>query len=194
MTAWRAFLVSLVIVATLAGGAVWFVLVGRQADQRIDIRYTEGAAAVVPLGIQAGMSSASTFDIANPLAGDATAIAKGKHLYRSLNCAGCHGYTAKGNMGPNLTDPLWRYGGRPVDVYKSIYEGRPKGMPAWGNALPPQSIWQIAAYIQSLGGTRPHATPAAREAGAQSNSSKAETGDVAPDKIKPQAGPERQDQ
>ncbi|MDQ2804813.1 MAG: cytochrome c [Pseudomonadota bacterium] len=30
-------------------------------------------------------------------------------------------------------------------------------MPAWGKALPPQAIWLIVAYIQSLGGTFPAA-------------------------------------
>jgi cytochrome c oxidase cbb3-type subunit 3 len=56
-------------------------------------------------------------------------------------------------MGPDLTDKAWRYGGTPIEVYKSIYEGRPQGMPAWGNTLPTQPVWQLVAYIQSLGGT-----------------------------------------
>jgi cytochrome c oxidase cbb3-type subunit 3 len=71
----------------------------------------------------------------------------------SMNCAGCHGYDAKGGMGPNLTDTYWRYGGTPERIYESILNGRPKGMPAWGLALPPQHIWQLVAFIQSLGGT-----------------------------------------
>jgi len=74
-----------------------------------------------------------------------------------MNCAGCHGYDAKGGMGPDLTDTEWRYGGTPIDIYKSIYEGRAQGMPAWGNALPTTPIWQLVAYIQSLGGTLPAA-------------------------------------
>jgi hypothetical protein len=56
-------------------------------------------------------------------------------------------------MGPNLTDSGWRYGGVPASIFSSIYEGRPQGMPAWNPALPPQDIWKIVAYIQSLGGT-----------------------------------------
>ncbi|MEP7245346.1 MAG: c-type cytochrome, partial [Gammaproteobacteria bacterium] len=70
-----------------------------------------------------------------------------------MNCAGCHGYGAKGNMGPNLTDGYWRYGGVPASIFNSIYQGRPQGMPAWNPALPPQDIWKIVAYIQSLGGS-----------------------------------------
>jgi cytochrome c oxidase cbb3-type subunit 3 len=58
-------------------------------------------------------------------------------------------------MGPDLTDRFWRYGGTPVQIYKSIYEGRPKGMPAWGRALPARSLWELTAYVQSLGGSFP---------------------------------------
>ncbi len=58
-------------------------------------------------------------------------------------------------MGPALNDKYWRYGGTPAQIYKSIYEGRPKGMPAWGTALPPNDIWQLVAYIESLGGSFP---------------------------------------
>jgi cytochrome c oxidase cbb3-type subunit 3 len=72
-----------------------------------------------------------------------------------MNCAGCHGYTAEGAMGPDLTDTYWRYGGTPAEIYKSIYEGRPQGMPAWGRALPAREIWEVVAYIESLGGSFP---------------------------------------
>jgi cytochrome c oxidase cbb3-type subunit 3 len=58
-------------------------------------------------------------------------------------------------MGPDLTDTYWRYGGSPADIYKSIYEGRPQGMPAWGRALSPDVIWKLVAYIESKGGAFP---------------------------------------
>ncbi|HZP86155.1 MAG TPA: c-type cytochrome, partial [Burkholderiales bacterium] len=87
--------------------------------------------------------------------GNPTAVQEGKNLFIKMNCAGCHGYDAGGGMGPSLVDHYWRYGGVPVSVYKSIYEGRPQGMPAWGRALPPQEIWKIVAYLESLGGTFP---------------------------------------
>ena len=56
-------------------------------------------------------------------------------------------------MGPDLTDTEWRYGGLPVQIYKTIRDGRPQGMPAWGVALPPDDIWKLVAYVQSFGGT-----------------------------------------
>jgi cytochrome c oxidase cbb3-type subunit III len=93
--------------------------------------------------------------ITNPVAGQPQAVEQGRQLFIQMNCADCHGFDAKGGMGPNLTTKYWRYGGTPAAIYDSIYEGRPQGMPAWGKALPPDAIWLIVAYIQSLGGTFP---------------------------------------
>lgn len=113
--------------------------------------------AAVPLGQPAGAADVPepALSTANPYAGNPQAIAAGKALYMRMNCAGCHAYSGKGNMGPDLTDSYWRYGGTPVQIYKSIHEGRPQGMPAWGAALPPQEIWKLVAYIQSFGGSFP---------------------------------------
>ncbi len=114
------------------------------------------AISAVPLGDVAGAAKdTAAKGIANPYTGNAQAQREGHELYIKMNCAGCHGYTAKGGMGPNLTDGYWRYGGVPVALFKSIYEGRPQGMPAWNPALPPQDIWKIVAYLETLGGTYP---------------------------------------
>lgn len=116
----------------------------------------EGPPGRVPLGHVAGAIGLDLpFDVPNPLQGSHDAIEAGKQLYIRMNCAGCHGYGAKGNMGPNLIDKYWRYGGTPVQVFKSIFEGRPQGMPAWGAKLSANEIWMLVAYIQSLGGTFP---------------------------------------
>ena len=93
--------------------------------------------------------------LTNPIAGQPESVEQGRQLFIQMNCAGCHGFDAKGGVGPDLTDTYWRYGGTPAAIYKSIYEGRPQGMPAWGRALPPDSIWLVVAYIQSLGGSFP---------------------------------------
>jgi cytochrome c oxidase cbb3-type subunit 3 len=108
----------------------------------------------LPLGDVAGAARNTTArSISNPYEGNAQAVQQGHDLFVRMNCAGCHGYGATGGMGPNLTDTYWRYGGVPVDVYKSIHDGRPQGMPAWNPALPPDDIWKLVAYIESLGGT-----------------------------------------
>jgi len=98
-------------------------------------------------------SAALARSIPNPYRDNPQAVASGKALYVRMNCAGCHAYNAKGNMGPDLTDTYWRYGGLPAQIYSSIHDGRAKGMPAWGSQLPPQEIWKLVAYIQSFGGT-----------------------------------------
>jgi cytochrome c oxidase cbb3-type subunit 3 len=112
--------------------------------------------AAIPLGDVAGEQQLPpAAGTENPLAHDARAIEMGKRLYIAMNCADCHGYDAKGAMGPDLTDNYWRYGGTPAAIYNSIVQGRPQGMPAWGSALPPIEVWRLTAYIQSLGGAFP---------------------------------------
>lgn len=113
------------------------------------------AIAAVPLGDVVGGHTAPPAAIANPYHASPEAAAEGRTLFVKMNCAGCHGYDAGGGMGPNLSDGYWRYGGAPVQIFKSIYEGRPQGMPAWNPALPPAEIWKLVAYLQSLGGSYP---------------------------------------
>ena len=93
--------------------------------------------------------------VVNPFEGQASAIQDGKVLYQKMNCVYCHQFKGIGLMGPSLADGQWRYGGRPAEIFKSIYEGRPQGMPAWGEAMPSDKIWQVVAYIESLGGAVP---------------------------------------
>jgi cytochrome c oxidase cbb3-type subunit III len=118
----------------------------------------EGALARVAIGDLAGIGN-NTLDakVANPYVNDMAAIKAGHELFVNMNCAACHGYDLKGGMGPDLTDTYWRYGGSPADIYKSIFEGRPQGMPAWGRSIPPAYIWKVVAYIQSKGGSYPAA-------------------------------------
>ena len=112
----------------------------------------------IPSGDIAGAAQSDAgATIRNPLEGKSDAIAEGKRLFSQMNCAGCHGYTLGGSMGPNLADRYWRYGGTPGAIYRSIADGHPQGMPAWRRALPPDEIWKLVAYIQSYGGTIPAA-------------------------------------
>lgn len=155
----RAALIAVAAAILAAGATGWAISTGHRgtAGKQVAARADEGLPAAVPLGDLAG-SAAERFpaNISNPLGGgDQATIEAGHKLFGQMNCAGCHGYDAKGGMGPDLTDRYWRYGGTPVQIYKSIYEGRPKGMPAWGKALPDRSIWALTAYVQSLGGAFP---------------------------------------
>ncbi len=81
--------------------------------------------------------------------GDPNYIAQGKQLYSWYNCNGCH-FNGGGGIGPPFMDKTWRYGGRIDQIYNSISEGRPNGMPTWQAKIPPAQIWEISAYVRSL--------------------------------------------
>lgn len=86
----------------------------------------------------------------NPYEDDAWATREGRRLFNWYNCSGCHGDHAGGGMGPSLRDSTWVYGGTASRIFRSIADGRTKGMPSWGNKLPAEQIWKLVAYIQSL--------------------------------------------
>jgi cytochrome c oxidase cbb3-type subunit 3 len=88
--------------------------------------------------------------IKNPVAGDPQAPERGMRYFEAFNCAGCHAANGGGGMGPALSNNLFIYGGQPENIYLSIYQGRPNGMPAWGGALPSSVIWDLVTYIQNL--------------------------------------------
>jgi cytochrome c oxidase cbb3-type subunit III len=81
--------------------------------------------------------------------GNKLAIAAGKELFDQMNCTGCH-FNGGGGMGPALMSGHWRYGGRIDQIYASIAQGRPNGMPSWQDSLQPQQMWELAAYAKSL--------------------------------------------
>jgi cytochrome c oxidase cbb3-type subunit 3 len=88
--------------------------------------------------------------LASPYRRDVNAIRDGQRLYHWYNCSGCHA-NGGGGMGPPLMDERWIYGGRPANLFDTIYEGRPGGMPAFGSKIPEDQIWKLVAYIESMG-------------------------------------------
>ena len=86
----------------------------------------------------------------NPHDGDPNAVATGAKLFVAYNCIDCHGADGSGAMGPSLADGRWHFGGGPAEVFESIYQGRPEGMPAWGNLISPDQVWMLVSYVRSL--------------------------------------------
>jgi cytochrome c oxidase cbb3-type subunit III len=87
--------------------------------------------------------------VLSPYQENAYGIAEGKRLYTAFNCNGCHAMGG-GGIGPALIDEKWIYGSAPDQIYSTISQGRPDGMPAFGGRVPTQQIWQLVAYVQSL--------------------------------------------
>ncbi len=85
----------------------------------------------------------------NPYRGDAAAIAAGEQVYLTT-CVACHKPDGSGLVGPSLVDPYWKYGDADADLFETVSEGRPAGMPPWGSQLGNEKIWQVLAYIETL--------------------------------------------
>lgn len=102
----------------------------------------------------------ATYD-GNAYQENAYAVSQGQKLYVWYNCVGCHA-NGGGGMGPPFMDEEWRYGSAPVDVYRSIMEGRPNGMPSWAGRIPEQQVWQLVAYVRSFAALTPATVRAGR--------------------------------
>ena len=99
----------------------------------------------------------------NPYVGDADAIAKGKKVFQLYSCTQCHGPEAKGQVGPGLTGPDYKY---PKDatnkgMFETVWHGTNGGMGAKGiglmdptdpkNGISPDELLKIIAWIRSMG-------------------------------------------
>jgi cytochrome c oxidase cbb3-type subunit 3 len=100
----------------------------------------------------------------SPYQDNAYGMGEGKRLYSAYNCNGCHAMGG-GGIGPALMDDQWIYGSSPEEIFSSIVQGRPDGMPAYGGRVPSQQVWQLVAYVQSLSGQVPHDAAPGRDDG-----------------------------
>ena len=88
---------------------------------------------------------------------DEDLLAEGRTLYNLYNCAGCHA-AGGGAIGPALIDDEWIYGDGLDNIFYTIVEGRPQGMPAFRGRIPDGQIRTIAQFVRSL--SAPEAVPA----------------------------------
>ena len=97
-----------------------------------------------------------------PYDGNPHGISEGKRLFTWYNCVGCHA-NGGGGMGPPLMDDRWRYGSDPENVFATIVEGRPNGMPSYRGKIPEYQVWQLVAYVRSLSGATPKDAASGRQ-------------------------------
>ncbi len=81
-------------------------------------------------------------------------LENGEKIYR-LRCYSCHKKEGQGGIGPNLTDPYWKYINNEEDLYNIIANGK-KGtmMIAYKDYLTPQELKNITLYIEALQGKK----------------------------------------
>jgi cytochrome c oxidase cbb3-type subunit 3 len=82
--------------------------------------------------------------------GGAAAAQRGMKAFNAFNCVGCHMGNGGGGMGPALSQRAFTYGSEPANIYLTIVQGRPNGMPAWGSVLPNEIVWDLVAYVRSI--------------------------------------------
>jgi len=117
--------------------------------------------AVTMSSLQPGPSVVQT-KVANPYEDNAYAVSEGKQLFDQMNCSGCHSHGG-GGIGPPLTDDEWIYGSEPQNIFATIVEGRPNGMPAFRGKLANYQVWELAAYVRALGGLQGKAIRTTRD-------------------------------
>ena len=98
----------------------------------------------------------------NSYVGDADAVAKGKKVFQLYSCTQCHGPEAKGQVGPGLVGPDYKY---PTDMtnkgmFETVWHGTNGGMGAKGiglmdptdpkNGITPDELLKVIAWIRSM--------------------------------------------
>jgi cytochrome c oxidase cbb3-type subunit 3 len=161
-------------------GAVLLVLVGcRREERSFGARPPAAKAtrAVREVELQAGPP---TRGVSGPgeYEHNAYAVSEGKRLYNAWNCSGCH-FQGGGGIGPPLMDDQWIYGSRPENIFETIVEGRPNGMPSFGR-LGDDQVWQLVAYVRSMSGLLAKDVASGRNDDMQVRSQEQSTGKASP--------------
>lgn len=123
------------------------------ADERASVSppgQTFGPLLQVPVNTFVPGAVPAEANITIPTLNDPAAPQRGMMAFAAFNCVGCHMGNGGGGMGPSLSDGNFIYGGNPKNLYLTIVQGRPNGMPAWGSVLPSETIWDLVAYIRNL--------------------------------------------
>jgi cytochrome c oxidase cbb3-type subunit III len=115
---------------------------------------------------------------------NAWGTSEGKRLFSWMNCSGCHA-NGGGGMGPALMDDMWTYGSNPEQIYHTITEGRPNGMPSWRARLTEQQTWELVAYVRSLSGLTPKGARPSRDDHMMMKPAEQQTPNAKPKQAKP---------
>lgn len=112
--------------------------------------------------------------IVNPVGNNPSAVQRGMEYFNAMNCVGCHAPNG-GGMGRALSNRFFLYGWDPANIFITIKQGRPNGMPSWGGMLPDAVIWDLVAYVEKIsqapetewGTTISHQSPAIEQVPAE---------------------------
>jgi cytochrome c oxidase cbb3-type subunit III len=136
-----------------------------QGCRREERRFREIPPSATPTSLRMSAlqpgAQVETTHVANPYENNAYAQTEGQRLFNWYNCVGCHA-NGGGGMGPALMDDKWIYGSAPENIYATIIQGRPNGMPSFAGRIPSYQVWQLVTYVRSLSGLTPAGGRSAR--------------------------------
>jgi cytochrome c-L len=99
----------------------------------------------------------------NAYIGDEDAIAKGKKVFGLYSCTQCHGPDGKGQVGPGLVGPTFKYPKNATNkgMFETIWAGTNGGMGGKGigimdptdpkNGITPDELLKVIAWIRTKG-------------------------------------------
>lgn len=99
----------------------------------------------------------------NPYIGNEEAIAKGKKVFGMYSCTQCHGPDGKGQVGPGLVGPTFKYPKNATNkgMFETIWSGTNGGMGGKGigimdptdpkNGITPDELLKVIAWIRTKG-------------------------------------------
>src|SRR5262245_37938570 len=93
-------------------------------------------------------------------------LADGQKIF-DAQCAWCHGAGGTGSTGPNLQRATLRHAATDAALVQIVRAGIPStDMPGFAVGFTEKMLWQTAAYVKSLGRTRPQPLPGDAKRGA----------------------------
>lgn len=159
---------------TFYGAIVWFVVYWGlyyhtkvyQTDQDKIIATVSALQEKKDKELSATLATLDDTTLISKWATDPAIVATGETTY-SINCVACHAADLSATMdvagnkiplpGMPLNDGTWKYGAKPMELFKLINEGTPADsaghngakMVAWGQVLSPKQIAEVTAFLIS---------------------------------------------
>ncbi len=157
---------------TFYGAIVWFVgywvlyyhTSTYQTDEQKTVARVEALREKKEAELAATLASLDDETLIAKWSVDPAIVASGEAIY-SINCVACHAADLSGVMdvggskiplpGLPLADGEWKYGAKPMDIFKIINEGTPPDsnghngakMQAWSQMLTPKQVAEITAFL-----------------------------------------------
>lgn len=157
---------------TFYGAIVWFVALWSlyyhtdflKNDQQIIREKIAAIQAAKMVELEKTLATLDDSKLVHQWATDTALVSAGEAIYLT-NCSACHAADLSGTMtvgankiplpGLPLNDREWKFGGKPMEIFKLINEGSPPEstghngakMQVWGQTLNPKQIAEVTAYL-----------------------------------------------